>query len=222
MISDPHKTVYIEIDKKRVLVWLYGDPKKPVIFFIHGYLRGYSDYIGDLPIRHLMNNYYLVAFDLPGFGKSKDITMNRLKFLEVIQDKILKNKKINIFGISYGGLIALKYSYKNKKKVNKIILAGMPYFSGIFKIFNIYLIVKHKSLYEEFKFLNREKLEKIKSPVLLYYNRADLIANIFMGKRIQEFLPNSKLLIYKNQNHKWLLHGIDKLGLASEIRKFLK
>lgn len=222
MISDPRKTIYIEICNRKVPVWLYGNPKNPPIFFIHGYLRGFSDYIGDLPIRHLIKDYYFIAFDLPGFGYSKDLNINTLNFLEIIQKNILKNRKINLFGVSYGGLIALKYYLKNKNNVNKIIIAGLPYFSGIFKIFNLYLVIKYKNLYEELKFLNKRNLMKINIPVLLYYNKADYIANIFMGRQINELLPNSTLLIYKNQNHKWLLHRIDKLGLATEIRKYLK
>lgn len=228
MITDPHKTTYIKIQNKSVPIWTYGDLNNPPIFFIHGFFRGFSDYIGDLPVRYLMKNYLVVCFDLPGFGYSKELDINNLDFIHLIQKEIINNKKVTLFGVSYGGLISLEYTAKYQKKVRAIIVAGTPMF---YKIFNVYKLARFLPKYEgkkitkeiltEFKFLNKEELKNIKTPVLLYYNKSDWIANLFMGKRLNSYLPNSKIYISSQQNHKWLLHRIDKNGVLDEINSFL-
>ena len=80
MISDPHTVIQLKLNNKIIPIWTYGNPNKLPIFYIHGFFRGFSDYFGDLPIRHLMKDYFIVAFDLPGFGKSKDIDMDHYTY----------------------------------------------------------------------------------------------------------------------------------------------
>lgn len=228
MISDPHKVKYIKIDNRSIPVWIYGKSNNPPIIFIHGYYRGFSDYSGDLPPRYLMKNYCVICFDLPGFGKSKQIKIDSIDFISEIQKQILKNKKANMFGISYGGLLALKYTYKYPTKVNKVIIAGTPVFYGIFnllKLSRFFPIYKNqkidKEMFEEFTFLNKFNLTKIRNPILLYYNKSDFLANVLMGKKLNRMLLNSDLFITRGLNHSWLLHRIDKSGFLREINIFL-
>jgi pimeloyl-ACP methyl ester carboxylesterase len=221
MIDERHKNEYINIDNIKIPIWTYGDNKNPPIIFIHGYLRGFSQYFGDLPIRYLKNNYYIIAFDLPGFGHSKKIDINKIKFIEKVQKEILSGRKVILFGVSYGGLLALKYAYLNPGNVKVLIIAGVPLFSGIFNIYKPLLYIKYTKLLKEFNFLNKSNLSHIKHPVLLYYNKRDYLANIFMGKKLKKMLPNSRLFIAGGLNHSWLLHRIDKSGVLSEIETFL-
>lgn len=230
MISDAHETKFIKIENKKVPVWCYGDPKNKPIFFIHGFFNAYSEYIGDLPIRHLMLDYYIVAFDLPGFGHSRDIQLSNIEFISLIQKEILKNKRIVLFGVSYGGLLSIKYSLSYPEKVKALIVAGTPVFYGIFNLYKLVaLFPKYKKVkitlrdFKEFdEVLKKENLIKIKIPVLLYYNSADFAANIFMGRWLNKNIPNSYLFISKNQNHGWLLHKINKNGLLEKIDILLK
>jgi pimeloyl-ACP methyl ester carboxylesterase len=228
MISDPHKEFKVKIDGLETRVFAYGDPKNPPIIFIHGYFRSFSTYIGDLPIRYLMKNYYVIAMDLPKFGWSKAFKGDNKEFIYQIQNQILKDKKVNLFGVSYGGLVALEYASKYPKKVNSLIIAGTPVFYGLFGILQIARVLPKyqgkkltKEVFEEFKFLNPENLKNIDAPVFLFYSRRDLAANTFMGKRLHKMLPNSKLVITKGLSHRWLLHRIDKSGLLDEINLFL-
>lgn len=228
MILDVHKTVQIKINDKQISVWTYGNSKNPPIFFIHGYFNAFSDYIGDLPIKYLMKDYFVVAFDLPGFGQAKELEMDPIVFISEVQKQIVKDKKIILFGVSYGGLISLKYDYAFPERVSALIIAGTPYF---YKIFNLYKLsvflptIKGKkitrNIFKDFKFLSPANLAKISTPVLLYYNKADYIANIYMGLKLKNFLPNSNIFISSKQNHSWLLHRIDQNGFLTEIKKFL-
>lgn len=228
MITDPHIIKTIKIENKDIPVWCYGDVKNPPIIFVHGFFRGFSDYIGDLPIRYLMKNYYVIAFDLPGFGKSKELRTNGLELLEEVYKQILNNKKATIFGVSYGGLLALKYASENPNKIEKLIIAGTPVFYSIFRIIKIVKYLKRYKkigiarVVSEFDFLNSLDLKKVNIPTLLYYNKSDYISNIFMGNKLNSLLPNSKIFISQKQNHKWLLHRIDRNGFLEEINQFLK
>lgn len=228
MISDIHKTIYITIHGKKIPVWIYGNSKNPAIFFIHGYFNAFSQYSGDLPVRYLMKDYFVVAFDLPGFGYSTDLEIDPIDFVSEIQKQIIIDKRIILFGVSYGGLISLEYSFKFPEKVNSLIIAGTPYFYGPFNLYKLSTLLPsfkgkkiERKVFKEFKFLNSANLSKINLPVLLYYNKADLVANIFMGKKLKKLLPNSKIFISRKQNHSWLLHRIDKNGLLTEIKNFI-
>ena len=228
MISDPHKTKYIVIKGKKVPVWAYGKKSNPPILFIHGYFNSFSEYIGDLPPRYLMKNYYVIAFDLPGFGLSKNLNLSPIKFINQIQKIILNNEKTNLFGISYGGLIALKYASKNSSRVEKIIIAGTPVLSGIFSLFKFsYLLPKYKGkkiqkkIIKEFDFLNSDKLSEISNQVLLLYSYSDYISNPFMGYKLKRSLNNSSIYFTRHLNHNWLLHKIDKSGFLNQIENFL-
>lgn len=228
MISDPHKEVSLIIENQKIPVWIYGNSKNPPIFFIHGFFNSFSEYVGDLPPRYLMKNYCVYSFDLPGFGKSKKLNIDKIEFINLIYKKFLKKNKVILFGISYGGLISIKYSLKYPNNVNALIIAGTPVF---YKIFNIYKlsaflpIYKNKKItfndFKEFKILNAKYLSNLKIPTLLYYNSSDFVANIFMGNKLNSLIPNSRLFIAKNQNHSWLLHRIDKNGFLNEIDNFL-
>lgn len=229
MISDPRKEFRIKIKGLETRVFAYGNPKNPPIMFIHGYFRSYSTYIGDLPIRYLKNKYYVIAFDLPGFGWSKAFKGHSMEFVSEIHKQILNSKITAIFGVSYGGLVALEYAYKYPDKVKSLIVAGTPVFYGPFKALKLVSVFPkyqgkkiNNEVFKEFNFLNKNNLSKIKIPVLLYYSKLDFAANIFMGKKLQSMLPNSQLFMLRGKTHRWLLHRIDKSGLLEKIEQFLE
>jgi pimeloyl-ACP methyl ester carboxylesterase len=228
VITDSHKTVHLKIQKFEVTVWAFGNPSHPPIFYIHGFSKGFSNYFGDLPIRHLMKDYYIVAFDLPGFGYSRNINMNKLEFISEVQNKMIKDKKIVLIGISYGGLLSIKYASKFPGKVRALVIAGVPVFHGVFKLLKLsrYLpsyrgLKLKKEMLEEFSFLNEENLSKLRLPVLLYYSRGDYVTNIFMGKKLKRMIPDSKLFIANGQNHQWLMDKINKNGFLEVFQSFL-
>lgn len=227
MISDEHETKYFNIDHASVPVWIYGDPKKPLIYFIHGYFRGFSDYIGDLPMRYLMKNYCIIAFDLPGFGHLKDFEKERVSFIAGVIELTSNGRRFVLFGTSYGALLSIKYYVKYPDRVKGIIIAGMPYLIGVRKIANLMRIpvlnkLNLSRVIKEFSFLNKENLSEINIPVLLLYSSKDRQANKRMGEKVNKLISNSELFTINKNNHSWLLHRIDESGFLGEIEKFIK
>lgn len=227
MISDPHDTKYLNIDNASVPVWIYGDEKKPLIYFIHGYFRGFSDYIGDLPMRYLMKNYCVIAFDLPGFGQLKDFKKDRVTFIAEIIENTSSGRRFVLFGTSYGALLSLKYTFKYPDRVKGIIIAGMPYLIGVRKIANLARLpvlskFRISAIIKEFGFLSKENLAKINFPVLLLYSSKDRQASSKMGNKINKLISGSEIFTIDKYNHGWLLHRIDESGFLNEIEKFIK
>lgn len=227
MISDEHETKYFNINHASVPVWIYGDPKKPLIYFIHGYFRGFSDYIGDLPMRYLMKNYCVIAFDLPGFGYLKEFKKDRVTFIAEVIESTSNGRRFVLFGTSYGALLTLKYAYNYPDKVKGIVIAGMPYLYGFRKILNLSKMplvnrIKISNIIKEFNFLNKNNLAHIKSPVLLLYSSRDRQASKKMGERINKLIPKSELFTINKNNHSWLLHRVDESGFLEVIERFIK
>lgn len=228
MISDPHKKLEINIKGINIPVWVYGKSKNPPVLYLHGLYHPFSSYIGDLPMRH-MKNHYFICFDLPGEGKSKSLVMDNLEFLREVINQVEPTRRVTLFGYSYGGLLSLMFAAKYPNKVKEIIIAGTPVMYGIFKLYKIASFIPlfrgrriEKKYFNEFKFLNKKNLSKIKIPVLLYYNRHDYIANVLMGKKLLKMLPNAKIFIAEHLNHRYGLHRIDQTGLLNEIENFIK
>ncbi|WP_161492416.1 alpha/beta fold hydrolase [Brucella pituitosa] len=71
----------------------------------------------------------LIFVDVPGTGAADDIPEDAgFPFLAACINKILEIEtlaKINLIGISYGGLIALEFSYHWPEKINHMILVGV-------------------------------------------------------------------------------------------------
>ena len=79
-------------------------------------------------INFLSTKFRVIALDLPGFGMSDnpkiDNSMNfYLSFLEKFIKKI-KLSRFIIIGSSLGGHIAVEFTIRNRKMVNKIILVS--------------------------------------------------------------------------------------------------
>lgn len=224
MINDPRNTKLIYVNGNEIPIWTYGNELNPMIVFIHGHFRGFSEYIGDLPIRYLMKDYFIVAFDMPGYSTSKFIKLDKINFVEKVV-KSLNKRPYVIFGNSLGGVVALKYASKYPENIKGLIISGTPYYFGIKKIIfllSFFPFLDISKAVNEFKFLTKDNLSKINIPVLLLYSSNDKHANLRMGERFNKYINNSKLFKIENLNHKWLLHEINKSGFLNAINLFFK
>ena len=224
MITDKCEEVRITLEEQEIRVWIYGERKNSVVLFIHGLGKSFSEYIGDLPVRYLMNNYCIVAFDLPGWGTSKELKMSADQCINAILNQ-LKIETFYIFGTSYGGVVGSLYSIENSNKVKGLIVAGTPRLSVVSLVFLVISYkIPHQQLFRAFKDFIRfgQKLSKITVPTLLLYSSDDRIAPKSQGEFFLKNIEKSELVVINGRSHWWLLHRIIDNDFSIAIEKFLK
>ena len=110
----------------------WGDSSKPLLVLLHGWMDCGATY--KFIAEYLKDDYYLVAPDLRGFGKT-DHAKGGYWFpdyyadLEKILDVYAPARAVNLVGHSMGGNIALSYAGINPQRVNKLMsleALGMP------------------------------------------------------------------------------------------------
>lgn len=101
---------------------IYGDPNKPSLVLLHGFLGDKSDWLSLLP--YLTEHFYCVCLDLPGHGDSKAISLPIPGFNHCCELIINRLDKLNIhqfavLGYSLGGRIALHLTQYLAKRESK-------------------------------------------------------------------------------------------------------
>jgi len=122
----------IKIDNKSVYASDAGqgvDLNKKTIVFLHG--SGLSHVVWSLLEQYFsIKNFNVLSIDLPGHGNSEGPCLKSIEviaeWLEKVFDK-LNLSKIILVGHSQGCLEVLEYSYKYKKRLEKIIFVGGSY-----------------------------------------------------------------------------------------------
>jgi len=99
------------------------------LLLIHGLGANLEMWYPQIPF---FSRYFpVIVIDLPGSGESKDISPEYSieLFADLINVEMKKFgiNKLNIMGISLGGLVALEYTYKYPGEVDKMILLSVPH-----------------------------------------------------------------------------------------------
>ena len=108
--------------------FLFNNKGTIPLVFIHGVGLDHQMWRGQ--VNHL-NQFSILTYDLIGHGKTpcnKDkLTLKDFsnQLLEILDH--LKIEKINLIGFSLGSLIALDFSSRYQKKIEKLILIGTTY-----------------------------------------------------------------------------------------------
>ena len=103
----------------------FGDPDKPVILATHGWLDNAASFI---PLSTYLQDYYLVAIDFAGHGKSEKRTPGaQYHILENIYDLHLLVEQQNwsqfvVMGHSMGGILGMVYASCFPEKVSRLIM----------------------------------------------------------------------------------------------------
>lgn len=102
-----------------------GNPENPAVVLVHG-LGDEASTIWESTIELLKNDYYVVTFDLPGFGQSSKANelyspLNYAKFIHYVAQTYVK-KPFHLVGHSMGGAIALKYASIYPSDVASLVL----------------------------------------------------------------------------------------------------
>ncbi|RXK12541.1 hypothetical protein CP965_08140 [Halarcobacter mediterraneus] len=133
----------------------YGNPKNEAIVFVHGLGKEASS-IWLESVEALKKDYYILIFDLPGFGKSDKSNQlyspkRYVGFIDTLIDNFI-DKPFHLVGHSMGASISLKYTSTHQERVKSLTLIDA---AGIL----------HKAAYSEFLLKYKVK-EKVKSDAI--------------------------------------------------------
>ena len=150
--------MYYSINNLKMYYEYYDNHKDNTIIFLHGWARSSVDFINY--INKFDANYLLI--DFIGFGKS-DKTNKKRSLKDYVDDlktliDYLKLDNIILIGHSFGGRVAIYYSYLYS--VNKLILVSSAGIKPKRK-FDYYLkVIKYKTL-KKFKFILNNKSKEL-------------------------------------------------------------
>lgn len=102
-----------------------GNPENPAVVLVHG-LGEEASSIWDSTRELLKHDYYVITFDLPGFGKSTKSNelyspQNYAKCIRYLTQMHVK-KSFHLVGHSMGGAIALRYTSMYPSDVTSLVL----------------------------------------------------------------------------------------------------
>ena len=143
--------------------------------------------------------------------------------------------KLNLVGLSLGGILAIDYAILHPEKVNSITLCGVPYEmpKKLLKIQNFIFKFMPKRTFDNIGIskenfiqltnsmaeLNiKEKISKLKCHTLVICGEKDS-ANIESANKLNENIKNSELKIIKNAEHEVNIDAPEKF--AEIIKGFL-
>ena len=98
----------------------------PPVILLHG-LLGMGKNLGVIS-RHLSLTNKVICIDFPNHGNSYHVNEMNLELLTASVLSLIDHleiEKINLFGHSLGGKVAMLFSLKNPERVNKLIVADM-------------------------------------------------------------------------------------------------
>ena len=154
------------------------------------------------------------------FSIAKNYQVNYENMYETFADYCNSfNEKINLVGLSLGGILTIDYITEFPQKVNSIILIGTPYEipKTIFTIQNIIYKFMPKKMFEKLgcpkkdmiRLLNSmgklsipDKAPNIKCNTLIICGEKEKDnINMKSAKKLNEIIQNSKLKIIENAGH---------------------
>lgn len=199
-------TTFIDepILNSNVYVQTYGDQNNEVVVFVHG-LGDEASTIWESSIEKLKENYYVITFDLPGFGKSSksdaEYTPSKYAlFVDYIVSKYT-NKPFYLVGHSMGGAISLKYANLYEEKVKQLFLIDA---AGVL----------HKDAYSHFlikmgidKFLNIENVDNVNNKI------SNFISNISSG--LNKIVPVDLYSTVRNETIRKGLYQSNPTSIAA-------
>lgn len=95
------------------------------VILVHGLNGSVGDWLNTIP--SLASDFHVVAFDLPGFGKSDKGSQHYsptryARLAHFLADRYFQNKPYHIVGHSMGGAIALRFASQRPLRFQRLIL----------------------------------------------------------------------------------------------------
>lgn len=180
---------------------------------IHG--LGQNEKAWDKVIKELSDDVKVLCPNLFGLVKKGMNYKNLYKaFSSYCNDK---KEKLNLCGLSLGGILAIDYAKQYPEKVNSLIIIGTPYDipKKLFKLQNIVFKFMPKKAFEKIGCAKKEfidlvnsmadldiksNLDKIECKTLILCGESDK-ANLESSRLLYEHIKNSELEIIENSMH---------------------
>ncbi len=181
---------------------------------IHG--LGQDEKAWDKVIKELSDDVKVLSPNL--FGLIKEKKMNYENLYNVFSDYCNnKKEKLNLCGLSLGGILAIDYAKQYPEKVNSLIIIGTPYDipKKLFKLQNIIFKVIPKKTFTKIgcdkksfiELVNsmadldiKSNLDKIECKTLILCGENDKV-NLESSRLLYEHINNSELEIIENSMH---------------------
>lgn len=190
-------------------------------------------------VKNQLNNYG-ISVETPNlFSVVKNYQVNYENMYETFVDYCNSfNEKINLVGLSLGGVLAIDYITEFPERVNSIILIGTPYKipKTIFAIQNIIYKFMPKTIFEKMGCSKKDiirlldsmknlsipdKAPNIKNNTLIICGEKEKDnINMKSAKQLNEVIQNSKFKIIENAGHEVNIYN--PKGLANIIYDFWK
>jgi pimeloyl-ACP methyl ester carboxylesterase len=128
LAGEPEPQSFFAVDpvfNSRTYIEQWGDPADPPVILVHG--------LGDSAARDwrylapaLADNFYVIAFDLPGFGRSQKYnalyTPDTLARVVAWVADAYVERPFALIGHSMGGTIALNYASTHSDRLTRLVL----------------------------------------------------------------------------------------------------
>lgn len=200
---------------------------------IHG--SGHKAASWDKVISYMNNDKDILCPNLSTILNGKEASYDNLysSFVEYC-NKI--DGKIDLCGLSLGGILALNYAIDYPNKIDKLILIGTPHKvpKVMFSIQNVIFKFLPKKLFETMAFNKKDtfvlgntmkkldfsnRVQNVKCPTLVICGEKDS-ANIRSADYLAENIENAKLEIMKNTGH--IINEESPEELAKTLTEFWK
>lgn len=200
---------------------------------IHG--SGHKAASWDKVISYMNNDKDILCPNLSTILNGKEASYDNLysSFVEYC-NKI--DGKIDLCGLSLGGILALNYAIDYPNKIDKLILIGTPHKvpKVMFSIQNVIFKFLPKKLFETMAFNKKDtfvlgntmkkldfsnRVQNVKCPTLVICGEKDS-ANIRSADYLAENIENAKLEIMKNTGH--IINEESPKELAEILTEFWK
>ena len=186
-------------------------------------------------ITYMNNDKYILCPNLSTILNGKEASYDNLysSFVEYCNEI---DGKIDLCGLSLGGILALNYAIDYPNKVEKLVLIGTPYRvpKVMFSIQNVIFKFLPKKLFETMAFNKKDtfvlgntmkkldfsnRVQNVKCPTLVICGEKDS-ANIRSADYLAENIENAKLEIMKNTGH--IINEESPKELAEILTEFWK
>lgn len=208
-----------EVGGSRIHFVVGGNPAGPPLFLVHSFYLCHTVY--DPYLDRLGEKFFLVIPDLPGFGDSEKLTKfndsaNFAKVLEAVRRE-LGFKKINLFGFSAGGVVALKYAAFFPSLTWRISVQGTPYYYRDYEIiWRDKIILWFSSVFPHFpKILKRlARYQFVWRVLRFFYRNLDRTMKALGDIRVQKAI----ISISPQAAYEWG-QDVIKIDLRNELKK---